>query len=74
MVFRFIWAGRTEFVRRGVMCRPLETDGRGVPRAFLKALCLHVAFQARLVAGAFTHKMEPSLGFGWAFPCGLFSP
>ncbi|KAL2080679.1 hypothetical protein ACEWY4_024472 [Coilia grayii] len=54
-VFSFIWGGRTEHVSRAVMYGAVGVGGRGVPCLPLKVLCLHVAFQARLVVGAYDH-------------------
>lgn len=74
LVFRFVWAGKTELVTRHVMCRPPGAGGRGVPWVSLKALCLHVSFQARLVTGAFAHKAEILARFWLGFTLRAIRP
>ena len=55
-MFRFLWGGRYEHVRRDLMYMPQAKGGRGVPRVPLKLDVLYACFACNLVLERVEHK------------------
>ncbi|KAJ8389217.1 hypothetical protein AAFF_G00122370 [Aldrovandia affinis] len=54
-VFRFLWCGRYEYVRRELMYAPVA-GGRGVPRVPLKLDVLYASYASRVFLERVPHK------------------